>query len=227
MGDSDGPSKAELRAIRLVLDEAGERDVAVEFSGRNGFLRRRSGKSFQNLGALYKHDRSWSVFLGQRSAGRSGYRGGLSGEDGVPVEEVLRRAIVKVTRPFGPALTLEEELPIVVARALDALDAERGGADHLVQVETDAGGARFVWTGLFACETKKELRAAFEIIASALAERAGAGATETSHRKLRARAWRFGEGTLAAWETDHDPGHGLQVHVGLWKESARAAVPPW
>jgi hypothetical protein len=221
-------TSTDLAAIRAALDAAGYSDVITDFplGDENGLLRRAGNRA--PLGALYRQaDGSWLVALGKRGANRGGYRGSLGGEIGEPVDVVLRRAMATIVRPFGPPPTLEEELSERLGGALRDLHAAKPDAAAVVGAATDAAGAPFRWTPLFASEKKTELRAAFDVACTLVQQLEPGASRATKRRSLRARVWAHRGGSLAIWETAHDPGAGLLVQLGVWRAPVAAPLPPW
>lgn len=220
------PTRTELATIRSVLAELGPPGVEPDFAiGQQGFLRRpRVGI----VGSLYKHDDgSWLVCVGPQ--GRGGFRVAVTGEVGTPVATVLRRAITQEKAPFGPPPTLEEELRARVEASLAALTRRRSSARTPMPTftATDRDGIAFTWTPLYATETRRRLRHAFEATAAMITTLVEARPLARSRRRWRALMWRYRSGAVALWETDHDPGNGLQLLLARWKQPVTAALPPW
>lgn len=222
------PAARDLAAIRRVLRATGHSTITVDATFEQQLFLRHPTRGA--VGTLYEHaDGTWLVCVGARAAG--GYRGSVTGAPGERVASVLRRAIAATANALEPARNrdaeLADELSERVSRALRVLVGRRRDPELSALRATDARGRRFRWLPLHAVETRRELRGVFDDVTRAVRRITEKRGRSSVRRSLRACAWRHHGGSLAIWETDHDPGHGLQVQIGWWTTPTRAALPPW
>lgn len=211
------PWAAALDGLRDALTRAGSgADATLQLSIGLPQLRvlRHIGRRTFAVAAISSHEGSVSVHVGARDGG--GYRASASTERDVPLLDVIAEAIAQVESPFGPPPSRDDDARARLTAFVDgALATHRDEtASHVIH-----------WASLAAEETRGALRKRFDVLAAELTTRHGEPAHRSATRKLRFACWQTGEGGLALWETDHDPGHGLQVHVARVERGAIDAAP--
>jgi hypothetical protein len=172
------------------------------------------GRRVLGVLALTSYEGALSVHVGAREGG--GYRGSASSERDVPLVDLIAEAIAQVEAPFGMPPSRDEEARARLAAFLDgALATQREEtAERVIH-----------WASLASEETRGALRKRFDALAAELTPRHGEPLHRAAARKLRFACWKRRDDGLALWETDHDPGHGLQVHVARVERGTIDAAP--
>jgi hypothetical protein len=219
------PRAEELAAARALLARAGHPDAAVATVGSQTFVTLREGRAAFHALCFHRIGREWWVHVGAAHGG--GFRASTQGRAGEPLGRVLARAVRSVDEPFRAP----EPLAAFVARrfpeVVRALASPRAAKTLGVFAETDAAGARFTWSPIVSDPQPRRLRQAY-VAALAAARAAGLGdGVEVGRGKLRARSWDLGRGTLAIWETDHDPADGRKLVAARWRAKPSCRLPPW
>lgn len=211
--------------------------MLVDVEGAQGFLRRRIDGRTQNVASLYHHDDdSWFVACGATRSG--GYRRSATGLPGESLPDVVSKAISQLDDPFGPPPSLANELASRLGAVLSALlprvrgrpggePRPRAPKRHDLPVHRhDADGVSFDWAPVFACERHADLHRAFAIARAELELRLTVAPTDSSRRKLKAARFEASLGTFLLWETNHDEGAGLQLHLARARKG-RLDTPSW